>query len=115
MQVHICNHCGKKIDRLLHSTALERQMNGHRIRMKAQRGGVENITSENTPTRATTAIITIFLPTHGSLTIPPKIQEIDLCPECRKVFNDWIAAFFHLGETDFEQIYIAPQNSQNFE
>lgn len=112
MKAYICDHCGKKIERLPHSTALERQMNRHRIRMNAQQGDEENMIPENTPT---CAIITIFLPTHRSLTIPPNIKEIDLCPECRKVFNDWIAAFFHLGETDFEQIYITPKNSQNFE
>lgn len=113
MKAYICDHCGKKIDCLPHSTALERCMNRHRIRMKAQQGGNENITLEDMPTRATIATITIFLPTHCSTTVPPNIEEIDLCPECRQIFNGWIAAFFHLGETDFDSVYIAPQGSPN--
>ena len=79
MQVYICDHCRKIIDGSPNSNtmALEYQINRHK-------------NPAETPLRSEAHIIFYsFLVFHD--------VEIHLCRECREVFQEWIAEFFHLS------------------
>ena len=79
MQVYICDHCRNMIDGSPHPSpmALEYQINGHKNPVETPPSKEGHITFYG------------FICVHD--------VEIHLCRECREVFQEWIAEFFHLS------------------
>lgn len=79
-KVNVCDHCGAVNNNNDYASRFLRKM--------PERGKIS---------AKPVALVTIYVPTHWSVSLPATTKEMHLCPECEELFRRWISDFFCFG------------------